>query len=75
MKRLLARLAGLGYTAKVGVELEFYLLNPDGTTYLDDIHAYSLENANALDPILSDLYETLGAFSRLDGVQSEYGLG
>jgi len=75
LRRVLDRLAGLGYTAKVGVELEFYLLNPDGTTYLDDIHAYSLENANALDPILSDLYETLGAFTRLEGIQTEYGPG
>ncbi|WP_304116827.1 glutamine synthetase family protein [Mycolicibacterium bacteremicum] len=75
LRRVLARLAGLGYTAKVGVELEFYLLNPDGTPFQEDIHAYSLENANALDPVLSDLYETLGAFTRLEGIQSEYGPG
>jgi glutamine synthetase len=75
LRRVLDRLAGLGYTAKVGVELEFYLLNPDGSPYLEDIHAYSLENANALDPILSDLYETLGAFTRLEGIQTEYGPG
>jgi glutamine synthetase len=75
LRRVLDRLAGLGYTAKVGVELEFYLLNPDGSPYLDDIHAYSLENANALDPILTDLYETLGAFTRLEGIQTEYGPG
>ena len=53
----------LGYTAKVGVELEFYLLNPDGSPFQHDIHAYSLENANALDPLITDLYETLGAFT------------
>ena len=33
LKRVLARLAGLGYTAKVGVEFEFYLLNPDGSPF------------------------------------------
>lgn len=75
LRRVLDRLAGLGYTAKVGVELEFYLLNPDGTPYQDDIHAYSLENANALDPVLADLYEILGAFTRLEGIQTEYGPG
>ncbi|AXK75352.1 MULTISPECIES: glutamine synthetase family protein [Mycobacteriaceae] len=75
LRRVLDRLAALGYTAKVGVELEFYLLNPDGTALQDDIHAYSLENANALDPVLSDLYDTLGAFTRLEGIQSEYGPG
>ena len=31
LKRVLKRLGALGYTAKVGVELEFYLLNPDGS--------------------------------------------
>ena len=75
LRRVLDRLASLGYTAKVGVEFEFYLLERDGTPILNDIHAYSLENANALDPILSDLYETLGAFTRLEGIQTEYGPG
>lgn len=75
LKRVLARLGSLGYTAKIGVELEFYLLEPDGTPFQDDVHAYSLENANALDPILSDLQETLGAFTRLEGVHTEYGPG
>jgi glutamine synthetase len=75
LKRVLARLGELGYTAKVGVELEFYLLNPDGSPFQDDIHAYSLENANALDPLLTDLQETLGAFVRLEGIQTEYGPG
>ncbi|WP_396903555.1 glutamine synthetase family protein [Mycolicibacterium phlei] len=75
LRRVLDRLASHGYTAKVGVELEFYLLNPDGSPFQDDIHAYSLENANALDPLITDLYETLGAFTRLEGIQTEYGPG
>ena len=75
LKKVLARLASLGYTAKIGVEFEFYLLNADGSPFQDDIHAYSLENANALDPLLTDLYETLGAFTRLEGIQTEYGPG
>jgi glutamine synthetase len=75
LRRVLRRLAGLGYTAKVGVEFEFYLLAPDGAPIQTDIHAYSLENANALDPLITDLYETLGAFTRLEGIQTEYGPG
>ena len=75
LKKVLARLASLGFTAKIGVEFELYLLNPDGSTFQDDIHAYSLENANALDPILTDLYETLSAFTALEGIQTEYGPG
>ena len=75
LKKVLARLASLGFTAKIGVEFELYLLNPDGSTFQDDIHAYSLENANALDPILTDLYETFSAFTALEGIQTEYGPG
>ncbi|EKF23147.1 glutamine synthetase, catalytic domain protein [Mycolicibacterium hassiacum DSM 44199] len=75
LRRVIERLAALGYTAKVGVELEFYLLNPDGTPFQDDIHAYSLQNANALEPLLTDLYETLSAFTALEGIQTEYGPG
>ena len=75
LKKVLARLATLGYTAKVGVEFEYYLLDSDGSPFQDDIHAYSLENANALDPLLTDLNETLGAFTSLEGIQTEYGPG
>jgi glutamine synthetase len=75
LRKVLARLASHGYTAKIGVEFELYLLNPDGSPFQDDIHAYSLENANALDPLLTDLYETLSAFTRLEGIQTEYGPG
>ena len=75
LRRVLRRLAGLGYNARIGVEYELYLLEPDGAPIRRDIHAYSLENANALDPLISDLYETLGAFTRLEGLQTEYGPG
>jgi glutamine synthetase len=75
LRKVLARLASLGYAAKIGVEFELYLLNSDGSPFQDDIHAYSLENANALDPLLTDLYETLSAFTRLEGIQTEYGPG
>jgi glutamine synthetase len=75
LRRVIDRLASLGYTAKVGVEFEFYLLGTDGAPLIDEIQAYSLENANALDPILTDLHETLAAFTRLEGIQTEYGPG
>jgi glutamine synthetase len=75
LRRVLDRLATLGYTAKVGIEFEFYLLEPDGSPIQHDIHAYSLENANALDPLIGDLNETLGAFVDLEGIQTEYGPG
>lgn len=75
LRRVIGKLGELGYTAKVGVELEFYLLNPDGSIFQDAIQTYSLENANTLEPVLSDLYSTLRAFTRLEGIQTEYGPG
>jgi glutamine synthetase len=75
LKKVLEHLASLGFTAKIGVEFELYLLNADSSPFQDDIHAYSLENANALDPVLADLYETLNAFTALEGIQTEYGPG
>jgi glutamine synthetase len=75
LKKVLSRLASLGFTAKIGVEFELYLLNSDGSAFQDDIHAYSLENANALDPVLADLYDTLSLFTALEGIQTEYGPG
>ena len=75
LRRVLAALADRGYTAKIGVEFEFYLLEADGRPFREGIHTYSLENANGLEPILSDLYTTLGAFTRLEGIQTEYGPG
>ena len=41
--------------------------NPDGSPFQHDIHAYSLENANALDPLITDLYETLGRLHQIGG--------
>lgn len=75
LRRVLDQLAALGYTAKIGIELEFYLLEPDGSPIQEDIHAYSLENANALEPLITDLQDALGAFVRLEGIQTEYGPG
>ena len=75
LRRVLDRLAGLGYTAKIGVEFEFYLLEADGSPIIEAIQAYSLENANALEPLISELNETLAAFTRLEGIQTEYGPG
>lgn len=75
LRRVIGRLGELGYTAKIGVELEFYLLNPDGSTFQDAIQTYSLENANTLEPVMGELYSTLRAFTRLEGIQTEYGPG
>ena len=74
LRRVTSRLAALGYTARVGVELEFYLLRPDGTLVQDGLHAYSLEKANELDPVLGDIGR-LGEFVPVEGILTEYGPG
>ncbi|MFD6196259.1 glutamine synthetase family protein [Mycobacteriaceae bacterium NPDC060252] len=75
LRRVIKRLETLGYTAKVGAEFEFYLLNPDGSIFQNDVHTYSLQNANTLEPLLSDLYSVLRSFTCLEGLLTEYGPG
>ncbi|HEX7827495.1 MAG TPA: glutamine synthetase, partial [Mycobacterium sp.] len=75
LRRVIERLEALGYTAKVGAEFEFYLLNPDGSIFQNDVHAYSLQNANTLEPLLSELYSVLRSFTSLEGLLTEYGPG
>ncbi|WP_020099766.1 glutamine synthetase family protein [Mycobacterium sp. 360MFTsu5.1] len=75
LRRVIQRLEALGYTAKVGAEFEFYLLNADGSIFQDDVHAYSLQNANTLEPVLSELYSVLREFTSLEGLLTEYGPG
>ncbi|MUL47213.1 glutamine synthetase [Mycobacterium sp. CBMA293] len=75
LRRVIERLGALGYTAKVGAEFEFYLLDPDGSIFQDDVHTYSLQNANSLEPLLSELYSVLRSFTSLEGLLTEYGPG
>ncbi|MEZ0050197.1 glutamine synthetase [Mycobacterium sp. MAA66] len=75
LRRVIRRLEILGYTAKVGAEFEFYLLNPDGSIFQNDVHAYSLQNANTLEPLLGELYSVLRSFTSLEGLLTEYGPG
>jgi len=74
LRRVTSRLAALGYTARVGVELECYLLRPDGTLAQEGLHAYSLEKSNELDPVLSEIGR-LGEYVPVEGILTEYGPG
>ncbi|MFC1437121.1 glutamine synthetase family protein [Streptacidiphilus sp. N1-10] len=75
LRRVLDRLAGLGYTARAALELEFYLLRADGSPLQDGLHAYSLELANELDPLLGRFTGELTGFVPVEGVLTEYGPG
>lgn len=75
LRRVLDHLAETGYTAQVGVELEFYLLRPDGTLPQDGVHCYSLEKANELEPALGTIIEQLRRFVPVEAANTEYGPG
>jgi len=75
LRRVLARLADLGYTAQVGVELEFYVLKPDGALLEPELLAYSLELANVYDPLLTEFTSGLTDYVPVEGVHTEYGPG
>jgi glutamine synthetase len=75
LHRAVDRLAGLGYTASVGVEIEFYLLNSDGRPLADGLQAYSLERANAMEPVFGALNEGLRGFVDVEAGNVEYGPG
>ncbi|HTY73890.1 MAG TPA: glutamine synthetase family protein [Actinomycetes bacterium] len=72
LRRVVGRLAELGFSARVGVELEFFLLQADGTLPPQLLQCYSLEKANELDPALEQIVDTVHGFVPLEGVHTEY---
>jgi glutamine synthetase len=75
LRRAVERLAALGYTAEVGVEIEFHLLNLDGTPLSDGVQAYSLQKLGELDPGFEEILSGLRGFVNLEGGTTEYGPG
>ncbi len=70
-------LAGQGYAARVGVEIEFHLLRPDTlATATAGVQCYSLQKLNELDPAIDHIVDGLDALGILaEGVNMEYGPG
>jgi glutamine synthetase len=75
LRRAVDRLADLGYRARVGVEIEFHLLAPDGSPLSDGVQAYSLQVLNELEPVFGQILDGLRGFVELEGGNSEYGPG
>ncbi|HRI94288.1 MAG TPA: glutamine synthetase family protein [Nocardioides sp.] len=73
LHRAVDTLAELGYTASVGVEIEFYLLDEQGKPLVDGLQAYSLERANAMEPVFGALTEGLRGFVDVEAGNVEYG--
>jgi glutamine synthetase len=75
LHRAIERLAGLGYDAKVGVEIEFHLLDDQGAPLVTGVQAYSLAVLNQLDPVFGEILDGLRRFVELEGGNTEYGPG
>jgi len=76
LRRVVERLASLGYQAEVGVEIEFHLLDAEGRLPVTDgVHAYSLQKLNEFDPAFDAVLSGLRGFVELEGGNSEYGPG
>jgi glutamine synthetase len=75
LRRAIDRLAALGYRAQVGVEIEFHLLQENGSPLIDGFQSYSLQVLNELDPVFGEILDGLRGFVELEGGNSEYGPG
>jgi glutamine synthetase len=75
LRRVIERLAVLGYQAQVGIEIEFHLLKSDGTPIADGVQAYSLQKAAEFEPLLDGIVTGLTGFVDLEGANTEYGPG
>jgi len=75
LRRLTERLAELGYHAEIGVEIEFFLLDPAAQPLATAVHCYSLEKLNELDPVLTSITQRLAGYLPVEAVTSEYGPG
>lgn len=73
LRRVVERLASHGYTARVGIEVEFYLVDDDAVPQTDGIQCYSLAKANELDPTFDQLLHGLNDFVEIEGSNIEYG--
>jgi glutamine synthetase len=73
LQRVIDRLAGHGYTAYVGAEIEFYLVDDDAVPQADGVQCYSLQKANELDPAFDQLLHGLNDFIEIEGSNIEYG--
>lgn len=75
LRRVVERLAGLGYEARVGIEIESHLLDGDGNPLSGGLHAYSLEKLSELDPVIGEIVAGVRGFVDIEGANTEYGPG
>lgn len=76
LKNVLSRLDQLGYTAKVGSEIEFYLLDEDKKPLFGGKETYSITKTSQYSDIFDQIQRGLEAFGiPLEAIHTEYGPG
>ncbi|MHB8063444.1 MAG: glutamine synthetase family protein [Ruminiclostridium sp.] len=76
LKNVLARLEKTGYSAKVGSEIEFYLLNGDKKPLFGGKETYSIGKAGQFSDIIDQIQRNLEAFGiSIEAIHPEYGPG
>ncbi len=74
LKNILTRLEKMGYKAKVGSEIEFYLLNENKQPLFGGKQTYSLYRAGEYSEILQQLQKNLRDFGvKIEALHTEYG--
>jgi glutamine synthetase len=74
LKGTLAAFADLRYGVQAATELEFYLINPDGTPAFSDIHCYSILKGAEYEPVLGEIRAALAATGiDVEACNFEYG--
>jgi glutamine synthetase len=76
LKNVLERLKKTGYTAKVGSEIEFYLLDGDKKPLFGGKETYSIGKIGWYSEIVDELLHNLEAFNiPIEAIHTEYGPG
>jgi len=76
LKNVLARLEKTGYTAKVGSEIEFYLLDGDKKPLFGGKETYSIGKSGQFSDIIDQIQRNLEAFNiPIEAIHPEYGPG
>jgi glutamine synthetase len=76
LKNVLSRLEKTGFSAKVGSEIEFYLLNAEKTPLFGGKETYSIGKLGEYSDIVGQLLENLEAFGiPVEAAHTEYGPG
>ncbi|MDR1291030.1 MAG: glutamine synthetase family protein [Planctomycetaceae bacterium] len=76
LKNVLARLDKTGFTAKVGSEIEFYLLDENKKPLFGGKETYSIGKADQFSEIIDQIQRNLEGFKiPLEAIHTEYGPG